>query len=123
MRLETSRHSYRDLIVWQRADELAFQVYLVTKDFPKSETFGLVSQMRRAAVSVPANIAEGYARFSEREKKQFYNVARGSLTELDYYIGFSFRLGYLLKEAHLKAVNLENEVSRLLNGLINSLKR
>ncbi len=123
MKLETSRHSYRDLIAWQKADELAFQVYLITKDFPKSETFGLVSQMRRAAVSVPANIAEGYARLSEREKKQFYNVARGSLTELDYYFDFSFRLGYLLKEAYLKAVNLENEVSRLLNGLINSLKR
>ncbi len=89
-----NQKSYRRLIVWQKADELAFQVYLVTKKFPREEMFGLISQMRRAAFSVPANIVEGYARSSRKGKVQFYNIARGSLTELEYYLDFSLRLKY-----------------------------
>ncbi|MFA4937364.1 MAG: four helix bundle protein [Patescibacteria group bacterium] len=119
---QDNQKSYRRLIVWQKADELAFQIYLIAKNFPKEEMFGLISQMRRAAFSVPANIVEGYARSSKKEKIQFYTIARGSLTELEYFIDFSLRLKYLSDEQHLKLVNLRNEVGRLLNGFINSIK-
>lgn len=84
--------------------------------------FGLTSQMRRAAFSVPANIVEGYARSSHKEKLQFYSIARGSLSELEYYIDFTLRLGYLSKDQHIKLANLRSEVGRLLNGFINSTK-
>ena len=109
---------YRKLIVWQKADELAFQVYLVTKNFPKEEMFGLISQMRRAAVSVGANIVEGYARFSKKEKTQFYNIAKGSLTELEYYVDFSLRLKYISLEQYKILADLRDEVGRILNGFI-----
>ena len=119
---QENQNSYRKLIVWQKADELAFQIYLATKNFPKDEMFGLTSQIRRAAFSVPANIVEGYARSSKKEKIQFYSIARGSLTELEYYIDFSLRLEYLSKDQHMKLVNLRMEVGRLLNGFIQSTK-
>lgn len=123
MQQDTNNKSYRRLLVWQKADELALQVYADTKLFPREEVFGLTSQMRRAAFSVPANIAEGYARFYGKEKSQFYNIARGSLTELEYYIDFSFKLGYLSKEKHSNLVILREETGRLLGGLIRSTKR
>ncbi len=85
--------------------------------------FGLISQMRRAAVSVPANIVEGYARYWQKEKIQFYNIARGSLSELEYYLDFSFRLGYLTKENYLNLVKLRNETGRLLHGFVLSVKK
>jgi len=77
---QENKIGYRKLIVWQKADELAFQIYRITKDFPSEERFGLVSQMRRAALSVAANIAEGYTRNSKKDKVHFYNIALGSLT-------------------------------------------
>ena len=80
---------YRNLKAWQKANELAHQVYDLTEKFPKSETFALTSQMRRAAVSVPANIAEGYARNSFKEKKNFYGISLASLAEVEFYIDFS----------------------------------
>ena len=122
MKQETRGYGYRNLIVWQKADELAFQVYLVTKNFPKSEIFTLIPQIRRAVISVPANIVEGYARSSKKEKGQFYLIARGSLTEVEYYLDFSLRLEYLSEKAYLTLTGLRNEVGRLLNGLINSTK-
>ncbi len=117
---QDNQKSYRNLIVWQKADELAFQTYLITKFFPKEEIFGITSQMRRAGYSVPANLVEGYARSSNKEKNQFYNIARGSLTELEYFIDFSLRLKYLTNEQHRKLTDLRNETGRLLNGFINS---
>lgn len=122
MRQENPK-SYRRLIVWQKADELAFQIYKITKKFPKDEMFALVSQMRRAALSVPANIVEGYARSSNKESKQFYNIARGSLSELEYFIDFSLRLDYISKDMHKELVVSRDEVGRLLNGFINSVKQ
>ncbi|HEY4510867.1 MAG TPA: four helix bundle protein [Candidatus Paceibacterota bacterium] len=120
---QENQKGYRKLIVWQKADELAFQIYLVTKNFPRDEIFGLTSQMRRAAVSVSANITEGYARSSRKEKMQFYNIARGSLTEVEYYIDFSFRLGYVTKENYPNLVKLRDETGRLLHGFIQSVKK
>ena len=122
MQQETNNKGYRRLTVWQKADELAFQIYLITRNFPKDELFGLTSQMRRAAFSVPANIVEGYARSSKKEKAQFYSIARGSLTELEYYIDFALRLAYLSKDQHTKLADLRDEVGRLLNGFIQSIK-
>jgi len=120
---QNNQKGYRRLIVWQRADELAFQVYVISKTFPREELFSLVSQMRRAAISVPANIVEGYSRFNKKEKIQFYNIAKGSLTELEYYLDFSFRLGYLNKDQYNLLIKLRNEVGKLLNGFIKSTKK
>jgi four helix bundle protein len=117
-----NQRGYRRLIVWQKADELAFQVYLISKIFPREELFGLIIQMRRAAISIPANIVEGYSRFSKKEKIQFYNIARGSLTELEYYLDFSYRLNYLNIEQYGLLIKLRDEVGKLLNGFIKSTK-
>jgi four helix bundle protein len=121
--MKSSLQGYRSLIVWQKADELAFQIYLVTNKFPKEEMFGLISQMRRSAVSVPANLVEGYARTSAKEKAQFYSIARGSLSELEYFIDFSFRLSYISKFEHELLVHLRNEVGRLLHGFLVAVRR
>lgn len=114
---------YRGLLVWQKADELAYQIYVITKHYPKDEIFGLTSQMRRAAVSVPANIVEGYARNSQKEKAQFYFVARGSLTELEYFIDFSLRLKYIDNIQHQELSVLRQAVGRLLFGLVSSVSK
>ena len=115
--------AYRRLIVWQKADELAYQVYQVTKAFSDDERFGLVSQMRRASVSVAANIVEGYARSTRRERRRFYEIARSSLAELEYFIDFTHaRLGYVEDEQHGLLSSLRQDVGRLLFGLLNSEK-
>jgi len=86
---------FRRLIAWQKGHQLALAVYEATKGFPSDERFGLVSQVRRAAVSVPANIAEGYTRRHTAEFRQALNVAKGSLAELEYYVELSRDLGYV----------------------------
>ena len=121
MRQEISNQvGYKRLIVWNRAHELVVKTYKVTDNFPKNEIFGLTSQMRRSAVSVPANIIEGYSRKSVKEKLNFYNIARASLSELEYYIDLSFELNYFDKKSYDQLLNARAEVGRLLNGFINS---
>jgi len=88
-------HSYRDLNTWQTAKELCLLVYTVTTNFPRNEQFGLVSQMRRSAVSVPSNIAEGFGRQTAKDKQQFYYHSLGSLFELETQIDICSELGYL----------------------------
>ncbi|MBU3901063.1 four helix bundle protein [Patescibacteria group bacterium] len=110
---------YKKLNLFQRADELVILIYKCTKNFPREEIFGLVSQMRRAAVSVPANIAEGYSRNNKRERLQFYCISRGSLAEIDYYIELSFKLKYLDEEQYKELSFKRSEVGRMLNGFIN----
>ena len=90
-----SSTSHRDLRVWQSAIEIAAECYAVVKLFPKDELFGLTSQIRRAAASVPANIAEGYGRYSRKETIRFLNIANGSLNELDTHLELARRAGYL----------------------------
>ena len=110
---------FKDLKVYNSALDLCVSVYKITESYPKHERFGLVSQMRRAAVSVSSNIAEGAGRGSYREQLRFYYFARGSLAELETQLEISFRIGYL-------EYRLENEtafVYRLLSGLINVTKR
>lgn len=105
---------YRKLIVWQKADELAYLVYTNTKDFPKEEIYGIISQLRRASLSIPTNIVEGYGRQGKKELKQFVNIALGSLREVEYLLGFSLRLNYLKQDNYDKIENLRQEVGKLL---------
>jgi len=116
---------WSDLIAtWSRGRnqmELVLQVYQCTQAFPKVETYGLVSQLRRAAVSVPSNIAEGQARLSTGEFKQFLGHARGSLMEVETQILVAEELGYLKSDQIVALLNRAGEVGRLLNGLLRSL--
>ena len=112
---------FKSLITWQKAYKLALDTYLVTRSFPREEQYSLVYQIRRAAISISANIAEGYERNHRKEYLQFLMIARSSLGELETYLMFSKDLGYLNSE---KFENLElkrQEVGKLLRGLINSL--
>lgn len=88
-------NSYKDLVVWQKAIDLSIDIYSLTKDFPKEEMYGLVSQIRRSAVSIPSNIAEGQARKYHQQFSHFLSIAQGSLAELETQIIISMRLGYV----------------------------
>jgi four helix bundle protein len=120
-RTDRAETGYRKLIVWRRADELAFRAYSVTRGFPKEELYGMTSQLRRAVLSVPTNIAEGYGRRSNAELRQFLNIALGSLAEVEYLLDFSHRLGYLPVDDYRKLQDLRAEVGRLLWGFYKSL--
>ena len=113
---------YKNLNLYTKADELVLFVYRITRQFPKEELFGLTSQMRRCAVSVPVNIVEGYGRKTPKDKTQFYYIARGSLNELEYYIDLSYRLNYLDAENYQKISALRNDVGKLLTGFMKSIK-
>ena len=122
--METTRcKSYKDLIVWQKAMALAVEVHHITRRFPRHEVFGLAGQLRRAAVSVPSNVAEGSARRTTRDLTAFLHVARGSVAELETQLLLARAVGYL-DEAALASLSPKlDEVGRLLNGLIASLRR
>ena len=111
---------YRDLIAWQKAMQLVTHVYEITKAFPDDERFGLVSQIRRCAVSVPSNIAEGQARNSKGEVLQFLGIARGSTAELTTQLLISENLGHLTDSKN--TIEMVEEVGRILSGLIKSLR-
>ena len=111
---------YRNLEVFKKADELVLLIYETTRNFPKEELFCLTSQIRRCAVSVPANIVEGYGRKTSGEKTQFYYIARGSLNELEYYIDLCSKLNYLNNEDYKELKELRDTVGRLLYGFIKS---
>jgi four helix bundle protein len=108
---------YRDLVVWQKGIALAREIYFLTKDLPADEKFGLVSQMRRAAVSVPSNIAEGQARHTTGEFIQFISHAEGSVAELDTQLTLCQDLQLLDSQQTANAANLLDELRRMLNGL------
>lgn len=114
---------YRELIVWQKGIALVTDVYRLTAGFPKHEIYGLTSQIRRAAVSIPANIAEGQGRCSRGEFRQFLGHARGSLYELETHALVAFNLSYLTESESTLLIVSIHEVGRLLNGLLNSLDR
>ncbi len=105
---------YKRLLIWKKADELAFFVYQITKTFPRSEMFALTSQMRRSGLSVPTNIVEGYARNSKNEFKRFLLIALGSLAELKYLLSFSIRLQYLKESDYNEVIAKAEEVNRIL---------
>lgn len=113
--------SHRDLIVWQKAMDLVVAVYRATEAFPKAETYGLTSQIRRAVTSIPANIAEGQGRRLTKEFVYFLANARGSLWELDTHLESAKRLRFLNPDTHNGLQSQLDEVGRMLNGLMRSV--
>lgn len=113
--------SYRDLLIWQKGIELVTHVYRVTEKLPRSETFALTSQVRKAAISVPSNIAEGHARQHSREFRQFLYIALGSLAELDTQLTIALKLAYV-SESDLDSVHANIvELRRMISGLVSKL--
>lgn len=115
--------NFRTIRAWELADDLAVAVYHATQVFPREEIYGLVSQIRRAAVSVAANIAEGSARKTRKDFIHFLNIAQASLVEVEYHIHLSQRLGYLDAEAAKNLSSVHRETAVTLNGFIKSLER
>ena len=113
--------SYKELIVWQKAIELVREIFRLTGKFPKSELYGLVSQMRRASVAIPSNIAEGYGRRSRKEYTQFYSIAYGSGLELETQIFISKDLGFAPYKDFEKSEMILSEVLKMLNSMIAKL--
>jgi four helix bundle protein len=115
------RH-YRDLLVWQKAVGWVEAIYTATRSWPQDERFGLTSQIRRASVSVPSNIAEGCARRSTAEFVRYLSIARGSLAEVETQVIIATRLGYLDQESQKPLLEAADEISRMLAGLIAKLE-
>ncbi len=118
----TTIRSHRDLVAWQKAFEFGLLVYKATAEFPEHERFGLTSQLRRAAVSVSSNIAEGYGRASTSDYLRFLRIARGSLFEIDTQLMFAVRLGYMSESSHGEALERCRESGRVLAGLIRAVE-
>ncbi|MBT5337631.1 four helix bundle protein [Candidatus Falkowbacteria bacterium] len=116
-------NNYYDLKAWQRAYKFTLKVYEVTSDFPAEEKFGLISQIRRASISITANIAEGFSRYYFKDKIRFYYQARGSLSEVQSFLLVSRGLNILESSFCEELVNHADEVKRLINGLIKSIQK
>jgi len=112
---------FRDLIVWQKAYGFALEVYKTSKKFPREERYGLISQIQRAAISIAANISEGYERQYRKEYIQFLMISKGSLGEVETYLMFLRDLTYISAEEYEKLEGMRQEVGKLLRGLIKSL--
>jgi len=117
------KDTYRDLVAWQRAMVLVTQVYRATEAFPRREIYGLTNQLRRAAVSVPSNIAEGKGRRSKKEYLQFLFKARGSLFEVETQLEISNNLGYIAADQYVAIQEQSGSVARVLGGLIVAVER
>lgn len=118
-----SNVTYKNLILWQHSMELVTSIYTVTKTFPESEKFNLISQFNRAVVSIPSNMAEGYGRESAKNYIQFLKISIGSVYEVETLLLISRNLNYLSSEKYLEFQNLLEEISKFLNGLISSIQR
>ena len=116
--MEIKIKSFTDLKVWQKGHQLVLEIYQTTKSFPSEETFGLVIQLRRAAVSFVSNIAEGFSRSSFKEKSQFYSIALGSLTEMQSQILIAKDLGYITQSKLTQFEIYFLELNKMTNGLI-----
>jgi four helix bundle protein len=114
---------FKDLVAWQRSIELTTELYKLTETFPRRELYGLSDQIRRAAVSVPSNIAEGQAHFSRPEFNRYLHHSRGSLAEIETQVIIAERLQYVSKPQLESVLRRIHEVGRIINGLINSLKK
>ena len=110
--------TFQDLIVWQKAHQLVLSIYSITANFPKSEVYGLASQLRRAAISIPANIAEGFRKRGKADKARFLNIAQGSLAETHYYILLAKDLDYI---DNIKLLLQLDEISKLLEAYSKSI--
>jgi len=114
-------HSYRDLVAWQKSIRWVAEIYRVPRKFPQDERYGLTSQLRRAAVSVPSNIAEGQARLSAADFRRFLGQARGSLVEVETQLEIARELGYLEPRTAADLDERTSEVARILNGLLTAI--
>jgi four helix bundle protein len=114
---------FRKIMAWEKADDLVVLIYEVSKAFPKEERYGLTSQLRRAVVSVAANIAEGSGKQYLKEFRQFLYTARASLSEVEYYVHLSHRLGYLNGEKAGKLEESRQETAKILQGFINAVEK
>lgn len=115
--------NFYDIYVWQEAHHLVVEIYKITKTFPKDETYGLISQLRRAAVSITSNIAEGFSRKSIKEKAQFYDYARASISEIQSQLFVSRDVGYIANEQCSELLTKSISVHKLLNRLISGLSK
>lgn len=115
--------SFEKLVFWQKGRQLTKQIYILTANFPKSEAFGLTSQMRRAAISITSNIAEGYGRQYRSDYIHFLNIARGSCYELESQLLLSTDLGFLTEKQTQISIQLCIEIGKMLNSAIQSLQR
>jgi four helix bundle protein len=120
METRSPARSFQDLVLWQRAHAFVLAVYVATRSFPKEELYGLTSQFRRSAVSIPANIAEGFRKQSQADKARFLNTAEGSLEESRYYLILAHDLTYMDKAALWEATE---EIGRLLNAYRSAILR
>lgn len=114
--------NFRDIKAWKKAHELVLSVYEATRTFPSDERYGLITQARRAAASIPANIAEGCGRDGEVELARFCGIAAGSASELEYHLLLADGLGFPSQNQHDRLDSEVNEVKRMLNALIKSLR-
>ncbi|MDR0794855.1 MAG: four helix bundle protein [Tannerella sp.] len=114
--------NYQGLVVWQKAMDLTAVIYKLVKKLPKEELFALSDQMRRSAVSIPSNIAEGWDRNTDKEFVRFLTISRGSKAELETQLLICVKVGYLNETDILEAMDLSTEVGKMLNSLINKLK-
>ncbi len=114
--------TFQEIVAWQKAHVLALEIYKATETFPKTETFGLTSQMRRCSVSVPSNIAEGFKRRTRNDSAHFYNISEGSLEELKYQLLLSRDLGYISIDKYNELKQLADEVGKLVNAWKRSQK-
>lgn len=114
--------SYKDLIVWQKSIDFVSYIYGITSQFPSVEKFNLTSQINRAVISIPVNIAEGFGRESSKNYIQFLKISRGSLYEVDTLFIISKNLEYITTEVYSQTTLFINEISKLLNGLIKSIQ-
>lgn len=121
MDMKKKIEKFEDLEVWKKAHKLVLETYRITMGFPVEEKFGLVSQMRRSAISIAANIAEGFKKRTSKDKSNFYNISQGSLEELRYYLILSVDIGYLKDNKEL--IYMIEEVGRMLYGLIKSIQQ
>ena len=115
--------NYRDLVTWQKSMDFAEAGYILSQNFPDTERYSLTSQLRRAATSVPSNIAEGEGRFTKPDFKRFLSIAHGSLREAETQILLAIRLQYLTEDAAQSTLSLAGEVGKLIHGLAKSLDR
>lgn len=115
--------THKDLRVWQQSIEMVTSIYMMTQSFPKEETFGLVLQLRRASVSVPSNIAEGYARGTDKEKLHFLRISSGSMSEVETQLLLGLNLGYIGQEKYNELSEIVTSVWKQLNSLISSIKK
>jgi len=113
--------TFRDLLIWQKSIKLVTQIYEVTKIFPKEEAFGLTSQMRRCAVSIPSNIAEGHGRNSTRDYLRFFQIATGSLYELQTQLVIANNLSFFSEEAFISLEENAREIERMLSSFVRKL--